>query len=208
MHRLLVIIGIFLGLQAYGQDYDHVFVFLNSKPDKEKITPEEEEALQSAHLENINKLVLEGKITVAGPFDGGGGIFVLATGKVSEARAWLETDPAVKANQWDIELYPVRFLFGGACLAKEPYVMVSYNFVRVSFINEIASYKLNREGSDIWEYLYESDKILMAAIFPQSDGGIIVYKGDENNSWFGNNQDEQVKLAQKKLWVAKGSFCE
>jgi uncharacterized protein YciI len=197
-----------LAIQSYGQEYNHVFVFLNSKPDKEKISAEEEEALQNAHRENIGKLVDEGKLIVAGPFDGGGGIFILTTGQASVAQAWLETDPAVKANRWNIDWYPVHFLLGGACLAKEPYEMVNYNFARVSYINDIANYKSNQDGADIWENLVEADDILMAGIFPQRDGGVIVYKKNENNLLFGNHQDEQVSLVQKKLWVAKGSFCE
>ena len=208
MRSLLLFIWLALSLQAYGQEYNHVFVFLNSKPDKEEITLEEEESLQTAHLKNIDRLVSEGKMLVAGPFDGGGGIFILTTGKVSEAGAWLDSDPAVRAKRWDIELFPVKFLNGGACLAKEPYEMVKYNFVRVSFINDIARYKLNSESIDIWESLYDYDNILMVGVYPQRDGGVIIYSGEENTTWFGNNQDEQVSMAQKKLWVAKGSFCE
>ena len=208
MRSLLIILGLILEIQAYAQEYNHVFVFLNSKPDKEEITTEEEEALQKAHLENIGKLVEEGKMIVAGPFDGGGGIFVLTTGQVSVARAWLESDPAVKANRWDIDLYPIIYLQGGACLAKEPYEMVNYNYIRVNIINEIANYKMNKASADIWESLADVEDILMAGIFPREDGGIIIYTGKERTSWFGDYQDEQVSLVQKKLWVAKGSFCE
>ena len=197
-----------LAIQSYGQEYKHVFVFLNSKPDKEKISTEDEEALQKAHRANINRLVEEGKMIVAGPFDGGGGIFILTTGNVSEAKSWLATDPAIKANRWNIDLYPVQFLLGGACLAKEPYEMVNYDFARVSYINDIANYKSNQDGADIWENLDDAHDILMVGIFPQRDGGVIVYKKNENTLLFGNHQDEQVRLVQKKLWVAKGSFCE
>ena len=208
MRRLLIISGLLLSFQALAQDYNHVFVFLNSKPDKEEITAEKEEALQKSHRANINRLVEEGKMIVAGPFDGGGGIFILTTGKVSEAKSWLETDPAVKANRWNIDLYPTKFLQGGACLAKEPYEMVSYNFTRVNFINDIANYKMNRDSADLWEGLLEDEDILMVGVFPNKDGGIIVYTGKERKSWFGTNQDEQVSLEQKKVWVARGSFCE
>jgi uncharacterized protein YciI len=208
MRSYLIIIGLIFTIQSYGQDYNNVIVFLNSKPDKEEITAEAEEELQKAHRENIGKLVDEGKLIVAGPFDGGGGIFVLTTDEVSIARAWLDSDPAIKANRWDIELYPIKYLHGGACLAKEPYEMVNYSFVRVDQINEIANYKSKQAGNDIWESLVDDKSILMVGVFPQRDGGIIVYTGKEITSWFGKNQDEQVSLAQKKLWVAKGSFCE
>lgn len=208
MRSLLITFGLMLALQSYGQQYNHVFVFLNSKPDIEEITTEAEEVLHKAHRENIGKLVAEGKMIVAGPFDGGGGIFILTTGQASVAQDWLESDPAIKANRWDIELYPVKYLHGGACLAKEPYEMVSYNFARVNYVNDIANYKSNQDGADIWENLVDAKDILMVGIFPQRDGGVIVYTNKEKTLLFGNNQDEQVSLAQKKLWVAKGSFCE
>lgn len=208
MRSFLIIFTMILALQSYGQEYNHVFVFLNSKPDKEEISAEEEAVLQNAHRENIGKLVDEGKLIAAGPFDGGGGIFILTTGQASVAQAWLESDPAIKANRWNIDLYPVQFLRGGACLAKEPYEMVNYDFARVSYINDIANYKTNQDGADIWEKLVDDEDILMVGIFPQRDGGVIVYKKREKTLLFGTNQDEQVSLVQKKLWVAKGSFCE
>lgn len=208
MHRILIIFGLLFSFQAFAQDYNHVFVFLNSKPDKEKISFEEEEALQKAHLANIERLVEEGKMIVAGPFDGGGGIFILTTGKVSEAKTWLATDPAVRANRWDIDLYPIKFLQGGACLAKEPYVMVTYNFTRVNFINDIANYKMNRSGHELWQQAISTKGVLVIGVFPNKDGGVIVYTGEENTAWFGIDQNEQVSLIQKKLWVARGSFCE
>lgn len=208
MRSLLITFGIILTIQSYGQDYNHVFVFLNSKPDKEEINTEAEEALQKAHRENIGKLVAEGKMIVAGPFDGGGGIFILTTGQASVAQDWLESDPAIKANRWDIELYPIKYLHGGACLAKEPYEMVSYNFARVNYVNDISSYKTNQGGNIIWESFVDEVDILMVGVFPNNNGGIIVYTGREKPLWFGNKQDEQVSLEQMKLWVAKGSFCE
>ena len=208
MRSLLIIFGLILAIQSYAQEYNQVIVFLNSKPDKETITTEVEEALQKAHIANIDRLVKEGKMIVAGPFDGGGGIFILTTGDASVARAWLDSDPAVKANRWDVDLYPVQYLLGGACLAKEPYEMVNYNFIRVSIINEIANYKMNKASATVWGSLIQAEDILMTGIFPQEDGGIIIYSGQERTDWFGKYQDEQVSLTHKNVWVAKGSFCE
>jgi uncharacterized protein YciI len=208
MRSLLIILGLVFSFQSLAQDYNHVFVFLNSKPDKEKISAEDEAALQKAHRKNIDRLVEEGKMIVAGPFEGGGGIFILTTGEISQAKAWLATDPAVSANRWDIDLYPTIFLQGGACLAKEPYEMVSYNFTRINFINDIANYKMNRGGHELWQQAISTQGVLMIGSFPSKDGGVIVYKGEENTDWFGIDQDEQVSLIQKKLWVARGSFCE
>jgi len=208
MHRLILSALIFLSVPAVGQEYSHVFVFLNSKFDKEEISATEEEVLQKAHRANIGRLVDEGKMIVAGPFEGGGGVFIMTTGDLAEARGWLATDPAVKANRWDIELYPIRFMIGGPCLASEPIEMGSYNFIRVNYINDIAGYKMNEQAGDIWRSIENKENILMAGSFPQRDGGIIVYRGEEKSSWFGENQDERISLTPRKLWVAKGSFCK
>ena len=56
--------------------------------------------------------------------------------------------------------------------------------------------------------LANNEEVLMTGVFPNKDGGVIIYNGAEKSSWFGPAQDEQVSLVLKKVWVAKGSFCE
>jgi len=206
MLRLILFFSLAISINVSGQNYTRVFVFLNSKPDKAKISEEQEQELQTSHRANINRLVKEGKMIVAGPFEGGGGIFILKTSEVSEARGWLETDLAIRANRWDIELFPVSFNHGGACKTHESFEMVKYKFIRVHLINDIANYKMNEPNSDVWNLIPEN--VIMSGVFPQSDGGIIVHNNDEKVNWFGENQDERVKLEYKIIWVAKGSFCE
>ena len=71
----------------------------------EKWTPEktpQTEAIQKAHLENINRLAEMKKLVVAGPFGDNGklrGIFVFRVGSLEEARSLAETDPAVRAGR-------------------------------------------------------------------------------------------------------------
>ena len=78
----------------------------------EKWTPEKTpatEAIQKAHLENINRLAEMKKLVVAGPFGDNGplrGIFVFRVGSMEEARALSETDPAVKAGRLALILHP------------------------------------------------------------------------------------------------------
>ena len=184
-----------------------VFVFLNSKPDKAIISEEETARLMNQHLANIEKMAKDGKLLVAGPFDGGGGIFIFNTADVSLTKEWLQADPAIRAKRWNLEVFQVDFAKGGACLAREPYEMVTYNFMRVNFINDIANYKTNNTDIQGWQEAVAADSVLAVGRFPQYDGGFIVYKGDQVG-WKAGFSEDQVDLHSKVLWVARGSFCE
>ncbi len=78
----------------------------------EKWTPERTpatEALQKAHLENIQKLADMKKLVVAGPFADNGrlrGIFVFKVNSLEEARSLAATDPSVQAGRLAIQIHP------------------------------------------------------------------------------------------------------
>lgn len=62
------------------------------------------------HMNNINRLVKEGKMVVAGPLGKNDktyrGIFILKdVGTLDEAKLLLQTDPAIKGGLLDAELY-------------------------------------------------------------------------------------------------------
>jgi uncharacterized protein YciI len=61
-------------------------------------------------MKNISRLVEEKKLIVAGPFGKNDlqyrGLFILDVKDIKEARALVNTDPAVKANIFDVELIP------------------------------------------------------------------------------------------------------
>lgn len=96
-----------LGADDYGM-HKYVMAFLKTGPtkmeDKAKLAE-----VQKAHLRNINKLVNDGKLAVAGPFMDGGdieGIFIFDVQSVEEAKQLTETDPAVQAGLLTMELHP------------------------------------------------------------------------------------------------------
>jgi uncharacterized protein YciI len=66
--------------------------------------------LGDGHMANIQRLAAEGTLVLAGPFvdsEGAGdlaGIFVLAVDSLAAARAAIESDPAVKAGRFTVEL--------------------------------------------------------------------------------------------------------
>ena len=78
----------------------------------EKWTPEktpQTEAIQKAHLDNINKLAEMKKLVVAGPFGDNGtlrGIFVFRVNSIEEARELAATDPAVQAGRLALQIHP------------------------------------------------------------------------------------------------------
>jgi uncharacterized protein YciI len=209
MPKISIFIFILLfSFSVQAQEFSHVFVLLNSKPDKEKITDELAEELQSKHMASIKQLVQDGKMIVAGPFNGGGGIFILTTNSTNTAKEWLQNDPAIRANRWDVELYPIAFEVGGACLVEPPYDMITYKFARIEYINDIANYKMNTSAADVWQAVDDQDSIIMAGRFPQSDGGIIIYQGEEAQKFLEELSNDQIQITNKDLWVAMGSFCE
>jgi len=78
----------------------------------EKWTPEKTpatEAIQKAHMDNMQKLADMKKLVVAGPFGDDGrlrGIFVFKVESIDEARSLAATDPAVQAGRFAIQVHP------------------------------------------------------------------------------------------------------
>lgn len=78
----------------------------------DKWTPEKTpatEAIQKAHLENIQRLADMKKLVVAGPFGDNGrlrGIFVFRVDSLDEAKTLASTDPAVQAGRLALVIHP------------------------------------------------------------------------------------------------------
>ncbi len=97
-----------LGMKQY------VMVFLKRGP--AKLEKSERSALINKHLENIGKLAEAKKLILAGPFLDDtdlAGIYVFDAKTVGEAKALTETDPAVAAGVFVMELHP---WYGSAAL--------------------------------------------------------------------------------------------
>src|SRR5574343_358416 len=74
------------------------------------------DAMFRGHFANINRLAGEGKLVLAGPFDGVDGwrgLFIFATTDLEQARAWVATDPVVEKGEMVPELH--RY-YGSAAL--------------------------------------------------------------------------------------------
>ena len=179
---LLLLIATLTSSYVFGQSSSYSFVFLNKKADAVQLPKEEGEKLMAGHMANIERLAKEGKLIVAGPFEGGGGIFIFNTTSIDEAKSWLDTDPGVKANRWEVEIFPYRPRVNSVCSAKEPYEMVTYQFIRFT-ANKSKS--TARDYPQIFykhdDYLKEIGKkanVVTEGIFGEFDGGILIINGD------------------------------
>jgi uncharacterized protein YciI len=87
------------------------YVFCILKTGKNTTATEQEKAdYFKGHRDNILRLAKEGKLAIAGPFGKNDknyrGIFIFNVATIEEAKALVESDPAVKANIFEYELTP------------------------------------------------------------------------------------------------------
>jgi uncharacterized protein YciI len=211
----LIMLLLFASGSAIAQSNEYTFVFLNARKDKAELPEAELKKIMDGHMANINRMAKEGKLVAAGPFDGGGGIFIFKSNSVEQVKEWLQTDPGVQANRWNVEILPYTPRVGSVCSVKEPYEMVSYNFVR--FVPNVAKYNIGslpdgfKKHDEYLKTLSNSGNIITEAIFGATDGGILVMKGELQKELIENDPAVKEGLLEpdfKKLWIAKGSFCE
>jgi uncharacterized protein YciI len=215
MKRLFLLILLMTPLAILAQSKTYTIVFLNTKPDAEKLDPEVSKKLMEGHMNNINRLANEGKLLAAGPFDGGGGLFILNTTSLKEAESWVNTDPAVQANRWNIELLPYTPRIGSVCPVSEPYQMVSYTFVRFNAIVEkftASTYPnlIRLHDAYVREHTDRAD-VVTEATFGPNEGGILILKSAIASDAFAEDPGVEqglLHVQMKKLYIAKTSFCE
>jgi uncharacterized protein YciI len=85
-----------LGADEYGMRR-YVHVVLKTGPNKMPAGTERD-AMFKGHFANIQRLAAEGKLVLAGPFDGVDGwrgMFVLAVADIEEAKKLVATDPVI-----------------------------------------------------------------------------------------------------------------
>ena len=203
---ILLFLFVLMGSVAYTQNKSYTFVFLNNKPDKEVLSKEKSDSIMIGHMNNIGRLAKEGKLLAAGPFEGGGGIFILNTKSVEEANKWLSTDPGVKAKRWNLEVLSYTVNTGGVCPVGEPYEMVFYKFLR--FIPEKLTPEVITWHNRAIRKLLEQGSVIHEGTFSDELGGVVVLKADALVDADPAVKGGWIKQEVKKLYIAKGSFCE
>jgi uncharacterized protein YciI len=103
-----------LGADEHGMR-QYVFVLLKTGPKPVPKGPERD-ALFKGHFANMERLAAEGKLVMAGPFDGVDGwrgLFILAVKDIAEAKQLASTDPVLASGEMVAE-YHVHY--GSAAL--------------------------------------------------------------------------------------------
>ncbi|MBS1554670.1 MAG: hypothetical protein JSU09_07070 [Bacteroidetes bacterium] len=202
-------------LEVASAQYSQVFVFLHKRTDLPVMAKEQLDKIMEGHMTNIGRLAKEGKLMAAGPFEGGGGIFIFNSNSIERVKEWLATDPGVKAERWRVEIQPFYVRIGKVVLVKEPYEMVTYSFVR--FTPNIAKFNIQElpeifvKHDNYLKQLNRTGNVVGEGIFGDTEGGVLIMKGDVQSSVFEADpavQEGLLQLETKKLFIAKGAFGE
>ena len=143
-------------------------VYLHTNPNRVTLPECDVNALQEGHLNNIQRLYDEGQLILAGPFDSGGGIFVLKTKSYQEAQELLKTDPAIAANRYIVETMPLGVQKGMICSLEEPYEMIPFNLIEYRPVDG------NEEGIPYLDQMdhAKKDVVVFSAAISQEDDRI------------------------------------
>jgi len=200
---------------GYGQTKNYTIVFLNKKSDAMQMSQEDTKKIMDGHMANMGQLAKEGKLLAAGPFDGGGGLFIMNSSNEEEVKSWISTDPGVQAQRWNIEILPYEPRHGGVCPVGEKYEMTLYTFIRFNLSAE-KSTTLNysetmEKHNNFTREIIKGGKVITEAGFGANGGGILVFNGEIDSSILESDPGVREGLLEtqvKKLYIAKGSFCE
>lgn len=84
----------------------YYFVELITNEERANIPQNEVDSIQNAHMANIGDMIKNKKLVLAGPFEDGGGIFILQVNSIEEAEKLCQADPAVSAGRLKTKIRP------------------------------------------------------------------------------------------------------
>jgi uncharacterized protein YciI len=115
MKATIILLAVLFCAQAQAlQDPSQVYfvAFLRPAPERKKLSKEEAERIQTAHMENIRKMASDGVLAAAGPMDDPtvtiSGIFVFKVVSLAEAKRISEQDPTVVEHRNTIDMHAWR----------------------------------------------------------------------------------------------------
>lgn len=214
MKKFILILLTALTFCVFAQN-NYTFVFLNKRADAEEVEKSILDKLMEGHMANIKRLASEKKLLAAGPFDGGGGIFIFNSNSSDTVAKWIETDPAVKAKRWNVEILPYQPIIGGICPVGEKYEMTSYQFIRFVPVIKKSTVadapNLIEQHEQHWKKYQTKKPVITFASFGGMDGDILISPTPVDEAFLMEDPAVQtglVKYEKKTLWIARGSFCE
>jgi len=216
--RSILTFLLFIGLSSgtFSRVSNYYFVFLNTNPDREELPAEQIQDLQNRHLANIDSLYRIKKLIAAGPFEGGGGMFILVAPTLDSAKRILQTDPAIVAKRFNLEVFEFNFHIGSTCAIKEPFEMTSFHFIRyfkgVVDLDQDKFENLYMHHLNLYKNM--KDSIIVDGTFSKNDGFIQIINtqnSDDIKEVIRNdslvNQNYYYSEV-KKIWIGKGTFCD
>jgi uncharacterized protein YciI len=117
-HRLFFIFVLLLtfSTSAFAADsLRYYFVFLNPNPNLQQIGDSAYTEIQRKHLEDMTRLHESGFLVAAGPFEGGGGVFIVRASTVKAVNDSMNTDASVMASRSVAEILPMNIYRGKLC---------------------------------------------------------------------------------------------
>jgi len=207
---------------SFAQDFQRqYFVMLNTNPARPELPKAELDKIMASHSANIDSLAKAGTLLIAGPFNGGGGMFVIVASSPENVMSILNSDASIKANRFIIEIYPLKMNHGSVCPVKGQIEMTDYQFILYRPIKEkvagLNADKLEKLAKKHLLFLRDNGsqvKYIAEGEFGAANGGFLIIEksADESMNKIYKN-DPWIKSAyfakeEKILWIAKGSFCE
>jgi len=211
---LLVIWLAFFAVQVCAQN-KFIVVFLSANSGEDDWPHEKIVQLRHAHLDNILKLSREEKLLVAGTFEREGGMFIMNTASVSQARTWLARSPAIASGLFNIEVLPWTPRYGSVCITSENAEKIPLTFIRYN--THITKFNV-RDSPDLFRrhdvYLREIEKtgnVLCEGVFDNDDGGIMIMTGEVDPVVITADPTVTNGIIEpiiKRIQVPEGAFCE
>jgi uncharacterized protein YciI len=213
MGKYLLFFLLFASVLRAADSSSYFFVFLDTNPHRPTIDKDSMKRLQAGHLENMNRLYHEGKLVVSGPFADSiaGGVFILKSESMETLTQMLATDPAINAQRYALEIFPLTIRNGSICTAPAENDMAMYPFARLAINNNIS-----KEQRALHEQYYHdlkrSKQILFQGNLGDSVSIVIFAQNDKLDSTralvMSDPAVSDMRPSVRPWWNARGVFCE
>jgi uncharacterized protein YciI len=220
MNRTLLII--ILGLVSFActsspqpvepevETFDRYFVFLNTNPNRPELPEDSVQTLQKLHMENIISMASEGKLLLAGPFQGGGGLFLINAPDSATVWSYLNQDAAILAGRFIIEMYPFSQHWGSICDVPDDAPMKTYGFIRFrELMTDVIA-----DNADQRQALGEAGILLFSGNFGSTHAGIMILQSTPDSllqsiaSAHPGVSNGHLNAEIRQLWMNEGVLCD